>query len=368
MHRHVCPLRLLIIALLLDHHDVLALQLLAPVFTNDICNRTREEGQFARVLDKISRLPSADLGNSSIIADLVREVGMVKDGRPLYGFGGKAGSEKKWMHARRGFGMYQLPKQVGCLLSAFTSLPTRLRTFVEIGAWYGWTGLFFSVYTRRLFKANLQSAQSRDMARTPDNHLAVARQQEFRSASFDIADMRTQCVKTLMSQTSHDFHVAPNVMVNGTHVKLQLFRTPAKAEAWYRSRLAASFKFNSTMEKIDICFIDAEHIYRFVVADLRFFLPLCHFLLFHDIVDSDTKGVRRIWSRLRNELLLKRDKRSLERGERTEPGAPASEMTMRDMMEGYYVKECTQQAGTNRKNFGLGLISTRYLNSSWFDS
>ena len=112
------------------------------------CAAAQEETTFAMVLDKLRhQLPLKALGNSSMVANLVREVGLVRDwlNRPLYGWQRGAGSEKDSVHTRFNFGMFQLPEQVGCMLSELASLPAHhLRTFVEIGAWYGWTGLFFA--------------------------------------------------------------------------------------------------------------------------------------------------------------------------------------------------------------------------------
>lgn len=157
-----------------------------PAGIPSACVQKPEEGAFAMVLDKLSQLPATAMRNSSVLADLAREVGLVHDPvRPLYG------SEKIHMHSRGGFGMYQLPEQLGCLLSELASMPTRVRTFVEVGSWYGWTGLFtglfFSNYARRLNPA-----------------------QGFRSASFDIYDLRSPCVKALMARHGHGFHRIPS--------------------------------------------------------------------------------------------------------------------------------------------------------------
>ena len=126
-----------------------------PDVVPSACTRHPEEVVFASVLDKVSHLPAgkAMLENSSVIADLVREAGLSYDTRPLYGFGGMSGSEEQWMHTHMRFGMLQLPKQVGCMLSELAGLPTRVRTFTEIGAWYGWSGLFFATYIRRMFES-----------------------------------------------------------------------------------------------------------------------------------------------------------------------------------------------------------------------
>ena len=72
------------------------------------------------VLDKLSQTPVRAMRNSSAVADLTREVGLVNQGsRPLYG------REHEYMHSQGGFGMFQLPEQVGCLLTELASPPRR---------------------------------------------------------------------------------------------------------------------------------------------------------------------------------------------------------------------------------------------------
>ena len=325
------------------------------------CTKHPEERKFATLLDKLGALPAgrAMLGNSSVVADYVREAGLARDLRPLYGFGGKAGSEEQWMHARYKFGMLQLPKQVGCMLSELAGLPTRLRTFAEIGAWYGWSGIFFAVYLNRVFASG-------------SAHREVG--QDFTSASFDVADMRTPCVKALMAKHKHGFHV--NVLGGGPKYTPESNRPgrnktltwrPVLAEdhrgaaAWYSQRLREAFgSAGHKASPLDLCFIDASHTFHHVVADVRFFQPRCRFLMFHDIVDADSQGVRQVWHWLSRRLRW-------ERGQLAEERAHGSDSTARAIETGYFVKECTEQAGTRRRNFGLGLISARRLNSSWLD-
>ena len=136
----------------------------------------------------------------------------------------------------------------------------------------------------------------------------------------------------------------------------------AAAEVWYRHRLAESFgsSVSSAKEKIDLCFIDGGHALQNVVADVKFFRTRCRFLLFHDIIDTDSQGVKKLWVWLKTWLLLERAQRI-----KTSSPPPVSDLTSWDVEEGYLVKECIQQAGTRRKNFGLGLISAQRLNSSW---
>ena len=332
-----------------------------------------EERTFAMALDTLSHLPVEALRNSSVLADQVRAVGLVRDTvRPLYGV------EKGSMHKRYRYGMYQLPEQVGCLLSELASLPTRLRTFVEVGTWYGWTGLFFRAYLRRLFESG-----------------RAVRERRFRSASFGVKDMRTPCVKQLAALHAHDFHRIKashsRKRKNGTKLPggLRLVDDFAAGSAFYRDRLAASKLLDAPDEAkgglgvraidartrapasgrakgaragrmIDLCFIDAEHSFQHVSADVRFFQPICRYLIFHDIVDYDAAGVRTVWLWLSSRLIYEREGHAAER-------AAAADPTAWDAERGYYAKECVQQAGTNRWNFGLGLISARRLNHTWLD-
>lgn len=327
------------------------------------------------VLDRLSHMPAKAMRNSSVLADLVREVGLTHDPiRPLYG------RENISMHKRYGYGMFQLPEQVGCLLSELASLPTRMRTFVEVGAKYGWTGLFFNVFARRLFESSHLPQLARPQA-------AARARQDFRSASFDVVDERTRCVKALMARYDHAFHQIPRMhkpgVANGDKKWLELTANFEAAAAWYRERLAESFfaaeaaapldfgvggaagdggasSHGTSDEKIDLCFIDGEHSFRHVKADVRFFLPRCRFLMFHDIVDGGTPGVQAVWRWLSSRLLQERDQRIKER-------TPLSDSTSWTIERGYFVKECTQQAGTRRWNFGLGIMSAERLNASWLD-
>jgi hypothetical protein len=317
------------------------------------CVLEPEERMFAMVLGRLSQLPIKAMRNSSVVADFTREVGLVHDAvRPLYG------REKMHMHTKRGFGLYQLPEQVGCLLSELADLPTRLRTFVEVGSFYGWTGLFFTNYARQLFTSRM-AEHGRDVL--PSTFPPFG----FRSASFDVIDFRTPCVTALMAQYGHSFHRLPSAqrLDNGTRVPRPTLadRNNAAARAWYLERFAES-KLSSASateeaSKIDVCFIDAGHAFAHVSADVRFFQPRCRFLLFHDIVDADSYGVRAAWHWLSSGLRQERNRITM--GDTTLLDSPAWAVE-----HGFFVKECTQQAGTRRSNFGLGLISAERLNIS----
>ena len=319
-----------------------------------------EEITFERALHKLSSLPLKAMGDSSVLADLVREVGLVRDWyrRPLYGRE-KIYEHRAYSRLERGaninFGMFQLPEQVGCLLSELARLPTRLRTFVEVGSFYGWTGLFFQAFLRRLFEESVPPWRR--------SSAGAKQMQGFRSVSFDVTDMRTPCVEKLTARYEHAFHLLPygTRLRNGTRLPRPTLASDfGGAAAWYRQRLAESLfsHSSSTMSsgaravpKIDLCFIDGLHSLEHVTVDVWFFQPRCRFLLFHDITDADSKGVRDVWwwlsSRLRRE-----------RAQLIASGARVIE-------QHYLVKECTQQAGTNRSNFGLGLIAAPRLNTDF---
>eukprot|EP00908_Phaeocystis_cordata_P013921 Transcript_25033.p1 GENE.Transcript_25033~~Transcript_25033.p1 ORF type:complete len:524 (-),score=-13.43 Transcript_25033:126-1562(-) len=335
------------------------------------CVQEPEETAFAMVLDKLSKTPVRGMRNSSAVADLTREVGLVNQGaRPLYG------CEHEYMHSRGGFGMFQLPEQVGCLLTELARVPTPLRTFAEIGSWYGWTGLFFTNYARRLFEARMaRSARQQKRSSAANSPTVGARLrgsrrefgsplgEDFHAASFDIYDLRTPCVKALMAQYGHGFHRIPHGQHGSKRPTLK--DSPVAAARWYEQRFAESHLSSASAlegaSKIDLCFIDAEHSFGHVRADVRFFQPRCRFLMFHDIVDGDAYGVRAAWHWLSRGLMRERDRRAKER-------APFSNSTAWAVEQGYFVKECTQQAGTRRRNFGLGIISAKRLNASWLDA
>lgn len=279
-----------------------------------MCLHAKEDQIFARSLQRVNHMSLVELQDEMLITNVVRDIGLVKDGRPLYGFNGKPGSEEKYMHNVSGVGMFQLPKQVGCMLSKLASLNVDISTFIEIGAFYGWTGLFFTVFLNSV-------------------HRSKKLGNPYKSASFDIYDMRKPCVISLMTRYNHDFYV------NSFPSKLRKQRRRpilnedfASASKWYRQQMNRTF---ASDEKIDLCFIDGEHGYPYVSADVRFFAPLCRFLLFHDIVDADSHGVKKTWG-----ILKKHNKRN------------------------NFVYECAQQAGTKRRNFGLGLISALGIDTS----
>lgn len=349
------------------------------------------------VLNKLGRLSVREMRNSSVLVALVRETGLVRDvyRRPLYG------REKIYEHQRFHYGLFQLPEQVGCILSELASFPTRLRTFVEIGSWYGWTGLFFTAYARRLFEltedahfsfAPLDGTKARGFGRRKaarqnpgSSRRSSSPPLDYRSASFDIEDMRTACVKQLAARYSHDLHRIPKMALSKRRagaLHSTLSDDNAAASSWYRQRLAEFLQsstsateeadlparhpgvdassHNPAGPELDVCFIDGGHKFHQVSADVRFFQPLCRFLLFHDITDADSRGVYAVWHRLRTRLLWERINH-----ERANQGE--SNGTAWAVERAYFVKECTQQVGTNRSNFGLGLISAQRLNSSWLD-
>ena len=102
---------------------------------------------------------------------------------------------------------------------------------------------------------------------------------------------------------------------------------------------------------------------RHVAADVRFFQPLCRFFMFHDIVDEDAAGVRMVWERLSRGLLRERERLTASDNSVLHNSNP----DLWYAKHGYFLKACTQQVNTARRNFGLGLISAEHLQSSWLD-
>ena len=102
-----------------------------------ICHKISEEFRFVKVLSQMNSISLDESRNETFIAHLVRKVGLVNDFRPLYGFNYKTGSEESYMHKKRNYGMFQLPKQVGCMLSTISQSSIPMNNFVEIGSFYG---------------------------------------------------------------------------------------------------------------------------------------------------------------------------------------------------------------------------------------
>merc|ERR1712217_457569 len=53
-------------------------------------------------------------------------------------------------------------------------------------------------------------------------------------------------------------------------------------------------------EKIDLCFIDANHTYEGVHEDVVWLQSRCRYLMLHDVIDSAVPGVGRQWQELKD--------------------------------------------------------------------
>ena len=96
-----------------------------------------EEAGLLRVVHVLQQLPSASLKNRTLLAELVRAVGLSNTGS----FGGSRfyGSEQRYVlgpedpSSRVRYGVCQLPEQLADALATLASLDKRIHTFAEVG-------------------------------------------------------------------------------------------------------------------------------------------------------------------------------------------------------------------------------------------
>lgn len=192
------------------------------------------------------------------IAGLVREVGLVYSSYNSAKTGAY-GNESKYMIPRvvelgnmpgkfTNPGMYQVPMQLACALTTLASL--KISSFLEVGTWSGWTGVFVSTYLQRLHKLHGGLSQ-------------------FWSASTDIRDARTECIKSLAQSTPHEYQ--------GVNRKIELRGMPPV---------------------VDLCFIDGDHSYQGAHHDVTMLMQRCRYIMLHDIVDIHVRGVAQQWQEL----------------------------------------------------------------------
>lgn len=195
------------------------------------------------------------------IVALVRQTGLVTDKwkRDLYGEEkqycipelASTGSVK--VHPFAQFpGMYQIPQQISCALTHLATLD--IKSFVEVGCWTGWTGLFMSALLRKASGAA-----------------------NFASAGLDVIDARNNCIKGIAKRMGHNLYLK-------------------KQGLWQHGELEGMDSlWKALPQKVDLCFIDGGHSYRALASDVRAFMPHCKYIMLHDMVDRDAPGVVRVW-------------------------------------------------------------------------
>mmetsp|Transcript_20630 Transcript_20630/g.47309 ORF Transcript_20630/g.47309 Transcript_20630/m.47309 type:complete len:334 (-) Transcript_20630:91-1092(-) len=210
------------------------------------------------VLATITVASKEDLQDISYVAELIRQVGLVEDFRPLYG---NESVYQLHVHGNRTLakgigsaGMYQLPAQMACALVSLSEL--NITTFLEVGIYTGWTGVFMSAYLSRF-------------------------NQGFQSVGVDIVDFQSNCVKVAMS------------VMNRKYVEISQDEVDGAAEL---VNVANGLRKNET--HVDLCFIDGDHSYDGVHHDVETLHSSCKYVMLHDVVDRDCPGVRQQWAEL----------------------------------------------------------------------
>jgi hypothetical protein len=190
-------------------------------------------------LHELERLPLDQLRDHNLLAKLIQTVGLVNDYRYLYG------EDNRYMLPVKDKGLYQVPDQLACALIRLSHL--NVSSFVEIGTFGGWTAVFTVAYLRRFAEHKLTSA------------------------SMDITDLRSNCVKGLFTQVHHRFVL--------------------KQQGGFASVRLPPI--------IDVCFIDGDHSYKGVHDDVILMKNRCRYTMLHDMYDVDCQGVVIQWNELK---------------------------------------------------------------------
>lgn len=202
----------------------------------------------------------SQLGSQDFLEGLVLRLGLANDrrGEQLYG----PGMVKHMRNAQDAdAGVYQSPEQLVHAMLYFARLPEkqRIRTYLEVGIWTGWTASLLSTFLRRFVPPAHFGGWAVD---TDLGHVSNAASAILRANNI---------TSILRSDLSH---------------------------AWYRL---------SRRKPIDLCFIDADHTYDGVRRDYELFAPICRHMMFHDIADFDVGafqggGVPRFWADVKANL------------------------------------------------------------------
>jgi len=228
-----------------------------------------EEAGLLRVVHVLQQLPSASLKNRTLLAELVRAVGLSNTGS----FGGSRfyGSEQRYVlgpedpSSRVRYGVCQLPEQLADALATLASLDKRIHTFAEVGTAGGVTAILIVLVLRR-----------------------VAREISlFKSLSVDILDQRSCCAKRLQLDLGHGYYDSSALprTKRGAAVDMQ-HPHPAISSLGLATR-------------VDLCFIDGDHRLAGVLSDYEQWRGACNYLLFHDVFDGfQSETVVRFWRAL----------------------------------------------------------------------
>jgi len=208
-------------------------------------------------LESIEKATLEELKDMHYVANLIRQVGLVEDFRPLYG---NESVNQLHVYGNRTLaegvgsaGMYQLPMQMACALRSLSEL--NITTFMEVGIYTGWTGVFMTAYLSRF-------------------------QPELRSIGVDITDYQSDCVKQAMIALKREY--------------VEVSTDPAEGTP----QLLAAADSLREGELIDLCFIDGDHSYDGVHHDVQALHSSCKYMMLHDVIDRDCPGVRQQWQEL----------------------------------------------------------------------
>jgi len=231
------------------------------------CETIGEEKSLCLGMTMLATASCEELSNQSFIEHVMLQTGLadnVHDGTKLdQVYGPDLAQYTVRGHGKISLGVFQQPEQLSLALMYLSRL--HVKSYIELGIFAGWTACIVSSYLRRFARApeHLEHAIT-------NNNAAP----HFRGWALDIS----------MQRISHGS--SKLLQANGMQPMLR--------------------KHHRFDQRVDLCFIDASHAYKDVLADYQEFAPHCKYAMFHDIHDFNQivdknmgGGVARFWADLK---------------------------------------------------------------------
>jgi len=196
-----------------------------------------------------------DLSNHTVVAGLIRMVGLTQDARGAV-FYGEAYTSMHHSKEKK-LGLWQEPNQMASLLIHLGTLQREIRSYLEVGCFTGWTAAVVTTYLQRV--GHRVNGLLVDIDPVPSAPL----------------------VKSLLfKDIGLSFALRKDLELRDE----SLISHPAFAAAAASPALAV----HSERAMINLCFIDGQHSYSGVKSDYAVFGRFCRRVIFHDIQEIDT--------------------------------------------------------------------------------
>lgn len=225
------------------------------------------------------------------LSKLIRMAGLRHDvrGRQIYGV------DAAWMLPRSSWtgrvsgprtygnatfdGIYHQPDQLACALDSLAN--KRIRSVIEVGVDGSWSAVFMSYLLGRA-------------ARTHGHSFAYH--------GVDMRDVRSPCVKALMDLSGMRFTrlTADELARRNYDRVIEWARALPSAQRDARRSSSNAADGHPQHRAVDLCFVDGDHTYRGVRADVERLSSHCTFVMLHDTLENIRGvGVPQQWAEMR---------------------------------------------------------------------